>query len=149
MTAILFLSLGFTGCASSPSDTAQKPTLAPVEAEFNVAPKQLVDRMKEILASPEYGLAVASGDKGVITTTFKDYPGDWHIARRWQEHTRFRIVIIPDWEEPTSRCRIQINEETEQRATGSQPWQPAPGLYRRERSQQLLDHIQKALSAKP
>jgi hypothetical protein len=42
---------------------------------------------------------------------------------------------------------VQINEETEQRATDNQPWQPAPGMNRRQRSQELMDRLQKSISA--
>jgi hypothetical protein len=146
---MLFMTWVLAGCASSsPSDTAPRPMLAPVEAEFNVAPRELVDRIKQVLSAPDIGLSVASADKGVVMTSYQEHPGDFHIARRWQEHTRYRILVIPDWDNPTGKARVQITEETEQRATGSQPWQPAPGLYRQERSQRLLEQIQKAVSAR-
>jgi hypothetical protein len=143
--AMLLVCLALTGCASGPSAVAPTATLAPVEAEFNVPPRELVDRIQSVLASA--GLGVASSDKGIITTTYQDFPGDFHIARRWQEHTRYRILVIPDWDAPTAKARVQINEETEQRATDNQPWQPAPGMNRRQRSQELMDRLQKSISA--
>ena len=49
--------------------------------------------------------------------------------------------MIPDWDEPTARCRLQVSEETEQRAADVQAWQEAPELQRPERAKELMNAI--------
>ena len=113
--------------------------LAPAEAEFIVGPKQMVRIVRDNINLP-----IESENKGVIVTDYRRFDGEWHIVRRWQEHTRFKITIIPDWDRPAEKCRVQVTEETEQRATESQPWQAAAELNRHDRSEQLLQQISAA-----
>ena len=96
------------------------------------------------LHSSDPPLSIESEKDGVITTSWQRFPGVWRIARRWQEQTRFFITVIPDWSEPTKRCRILINQETQQRATEGQEWQPFTEADRKDRAQALLDRIQQA-----
>ena len=55
------------------------------------------------------------------------------------------MTIIPDFNEPTAKCRVSIAAETEQRATDGQTWDPAPELDRRARAQALLSRIREAV----
>lgn len=143
IVGLLFLS---TGCAT----TFSKPPspLNPVMAEFSVAPKAMVDTVRQVVSAAPISIPVESVDKGVLITGYQRFPGEWHILRRWQEQTRYRIAIIPDWDEPTSKCKLQVTEETQTRATDGQTWDNAPELDRQDRSRELLKQIQQRVQAK-
>lgn len=138
----LVLCTFLTGCPKSfPPAPKGKPG---VQADFNVPPPQMVEVINRVLQSSEPPLSVESEKDGVITTSWQRFLGVWRIARRWQEQTRFFITVIPDWTEPTRRCRVLVNQETQQRATEGQEWSPFPEVDRTERAQALLDRIQQA-----
>jgi len=134
------------GCATEAEKAEANPRPSPPPrnetSDFNVAPKQLFTLAKEVVGAAPWSLSTTDEGKGAFVTGYKTYPGEWHIARRWQERTRFRVVVIPDWDEPTARCRLQVSEETEQRAADVQAWQEAPELQRPERAKELMDAIQ-------
>ena len=79
-------------------------------------PKELVARMKQALSEPPLNIGVAEENKGSILTGYQQFPGEFRVARRWQERTRYRIRIIPDFDQPTQRAQVVITENTEQRA---------------------------------
>jgi hypothetical protein len=105
----------------------------------------MLDIARKVLSQPPLSLPVEDQGKGVLLTGYQPFPGEWHILRRWQEQTRYKISIFPDWDQPTQRCSVQVVDETQTRATNGQTWDPAPELGRRERSQQILDRIGEAV----
>jgi hypothetical protein len=119
------------------------------EREFAVAPKALLQSSKDAVAAPPLSLGVEREDKGAFITGYQRFPGEWHIGRRWQERTKYRVMVIPDFDEPTSRARLQVTEQTEQRAADVQDWKPAHELSRPERAKALLDAIAKHVDAGP
>ncbi len=131
------------GCAST-FPTPASPLAAP-EAEFNVAPKEMVQVVQQTVTAPPLALTVASADRGVVVTGYQRFPGEWHVARRWQEQTRYKIAVIPDWDQPTAKSRVQVVEETQQRATDGQPWDSGWELNRRDRAEQVLQQIRAAV----
>ena len=79
---------------------------------------------------------------GTIYTTWKEYEGVIHIARRWQERTRFKIIVLPDFNEPLAVSRVSVFDETEEKPSDPQPWYPNPDLRRPERSARVLKVIE-------
>jgi hypothetical protein len=128
------------GCESHWPNVDQKMTGA--RAEFNVAPKTMVGKVKQIVSDPPLSIGVQEEGKGSILTGYQQFPGDWHVARRWQERTQYRVTIIPDWDEPTNKCVVEVRELTQQRAAEGMKWQPAAEIQRPERADELLKQIQ-------
>ena len=111
-------------------------------------PKQLVEDVRRVLTSPPLSLDVEGQHQGTLVTGWKRFRGDWHIGRHWQERTRYRVEVIPDWDEPTSRARLRVTAETEQRAAEGQRWDREPRVPRPKRAQdtlrQILEQLPKA-----
>jgi hypothetical protein len=130
------------GCASDPVAEA-KASQVPAAAVADVAapPKQLVQDVKRVLSSPPLSLGVESEDRGTLVTGWKRFQGDWHIGRHWQDRTRYRVEVIPDWDEPTARARLSVTAETEQRAAEGQRWDREPRVPRPQRAQEVLRQI--------
>ena len=116
-------------------------------ATFNIPPKQLVQDVQRIVSSPPLSLGVQSASDGTIVTGWREYRGELHIVRYWQERTRFHITVVPDWNDPTARSRLEVGDETEQRAETRQKWYPAPELNRPERSAEVLRQIEAQLGS--
>ena len=131
------------GCASTypTADTRMEGA----EASFDVPPKELLSRLKQALSEPPIDIGVAEENKGSILTGYQRFPGEFRVARRWQERTRYRIRIIPDFEEPTKRSQIVITENTEQRPAAGMKWESVDVLPRPERAAQLLRQLQPKL----
>ena len=110
-------------------------------AEFDVPAKQLVEKIRALLSTPPNDIGITEQDKGSILTGYQRFPGEWRIGRRWQEQTRYRITVIPDWDAPDLRSTIEVREITEQRAAEGMKWEPAPDISRPERSLALLEQI--------
>lgn len=129
----------------------QTPTSRAVtqSATFNIPPKELVQDVQRIVSSPPLSLGVQSVNGGTIVTGWREYRGELHIVRYWQERTRFHINVIPDWNEPTARSRLEVGDETEQRAETRQKWYPAPELNRPDRAAEVLRQIESQLSQSP
>jgi hypothetical protein len=144
---VLLLSLTLTGCASQFPSVNTK--LQASEAEFDVPPKELVQRIKTALAEPPTQLGVDEENKGSILTGWQSFPGEIHVARRWQERTRYRIQVIPDFDEPTKRAKITVREATETRAADGMKWEPAAELQRPQRAADLLRQLQAKLGNGP
>ena len=140
-TLVLLASLAtFTGCATlTPPDTRFNVA----QAEFNVPPKELAEKVKAAIAQPPMNLSVASQDHGVLLTSYREYQGEFHVVRYWKEQTRFRIEIAPDWDNPTGKAKLTVVDQTQQRRTNNQSWEPAPELQRPERAKEVLDQIVK------
>src|SRR5688500_17083744 len=112
------------------------------EADFDVPPKELLSRVKQALSEPPINVGVAEENKGSILSGYQQFPGEFRVARRWQERTRYRIRVIPDFDQPTRRSQIVITENTEQRAGEGMKWESIDVLPRPERAADLLRQIQ-------
>ena len=107
-------------------------------ADVDLPPKELVERVKRVVSSPPVSLGVESHEKGTVVTGWKRHRGDWHIGRHWQERTRYRIDVAPDWDEPMARSRLTVTAETEQRAAEGQRWDREARVQRPERARGVL-----------
>jgi hypothetical protein len=111
-------------------------------------PKELVEAVKRAVAEPPLSLGIERQDRGTLTTGWKRYRGDWHIGRYWQDRTRFRIEVSPDFDEPLNRSRLSVIAETEQRAAEGQRWDREPRIPRPKRAQDalkaILDHVRQS-----
>jgi hypothetical protein len=133
-------------CSQDISHFPQRPSaFDQPQAQYNVAPKQFYETAKHVV-STKLKLPIEQEKNGSFITGYKDYPGEWHIARRWQERTRFRVTVIPDFDNPTSRASLEVVEETETRAADGMKWS-STDISRPERARELLDDIQKAIGA--
>jgi len=137
VSAFLFL---LSGCAAHWPEVNRD--LEGARAEFNVPPKQMVTQVKQVVTDPPLSIGVVEEGRGTITTGYQSFPGEWHVARRWQERTHYRVTVIPDWDEPTGKCVVEVRELTEQRAAEGMKWAPAGDIQRPERSRELLKQIQ-------
>jgi hypothetical protein len=129
------------GCAAHwpEQDTSFKTE----QAQFNIPPKVMVTKVKEIVTSPPLSLGVQEESNGSILTGFQDFPGAWHVTRRWEERTQYRIQVIPDFDDPTTKCMVQVRVRTETRAADGMKWTSEGDLYRPERAEALLKTIQR------
>ena len=125
-----------------PTSTIELP-----QADYNMPPKQLYEAAKRTVTSPPLSLPIENERNGSFITGFKRYPGDWHIARRWQERTRFRVSVIPDFDNPTSKARLEVAEETQTREADGMTWKNMSELSRPERARELLQQIQQQINA--
>jgi hypothetical protein len=127
------------GCAHWPE---QDTSLTGAQAEFKIPPKKMLADIKQIVTEPPLSLGVVEEGKGSILTGYQSFPGDWHIARRWQERTQYRIQVIPDFDEPTAICTVQVRERTETRAADGMKWAPLQDATRPDRAREMLKTIQ-------
>jgi hypothetical protein len=148
LTSIGATSFFVSGCTSQnhqPGGAMQSPA-------FDIAPKQMAQDVKQIVGSPPVSLSYEDEQDGQILTGWQPFRGDFHIARYWYERTRYHITVIPDFNDPSHRSRIQVTEETQQRPTESGPnqeaqqWSSAPDLHRSDRSAALLHQIETQLA---
>jgi hypothetical protein len=136
------LSGGVCGCGPSPAaEAARSRGGANATAAIPVPPKQLVQDLRQVLTSQPLSLGVESEERGTLVTGWKRYRGDWHIGRHWQERTRYRVEVVPDWDEPTGRSGLRVTAETEQRAAEGQRWDREPRVPRPERARDVLQRI--------
>ncbi len=133
------LMIALMGCQGSqqPLHDAPSPLELGASADFAVPPRELLAAVKKAVAEAPISIGVEQETRDSVTTGWKPYRGDFHIARYWQERTRFRIIVIPDSEEPTARGRIQVDEETQQRAAKQQEFENASYLHRPERAREM------------
>jgi hypothetical protein len=132
--------LCLVGCEAHWPNVDKKLTGA--RAEFNVPPKTMVAKVKQVVSDPPLSLGVQEEGKGTILTGYQQFPGDWHVARRWQERTQYRVTVIPDWDDPAGKCVLEVREQTEQRAADGMKWEQAVDVQRPERAEELLKQIQ-------
>jgi hypothetical protein len=134
--------LACAGCMPGPGTQTNATRIAPeASAPVAAAPRQLVEDVKRVVTSPPLSFELAEARDGVVATGWKRYRGDWHIGRYWQERTRYRVEVIPDWNEPTSATRLRVTAETEQRAAAGQRWDREPRVPRPQRAQEVLGQI--------
>ncbi|HSU65614.1 MAG TPA: hypothetical protein VLJ39_01965 [Tepidisphaeraceae bacterium] len=118
---------------------------------YDIPARDMVGEVKRIVSSPPISLPVEDQQDGMILTGWQPFRGEFHIARYWYERTRYHLTIVPDFNDPAKRSRIQVTDETEQRPDESGPnesakrWTPAPDLHRPERSAALLQQIETQL----
>jgi len=110
-------------------------------ADVALAPKDLLESVKRVVSEPPLSLNIDQQDRGTLVTGWKRYDGEWHILHHWQERTRFRIDVSPDFSEPTSRSRLSVVAETEQRANEGQRWDREPRVPRPARAESVLKSI--------
>jgi hypothetical protein len=141
-TTALFALIVLAGCAPTPAHEAAA-SRAGAEAAADVAapPKQLLAEVRRVLESPPLSLGVESEDRGTLVTGWKRFQGDWHIGRHWQDRTRYRVEVIPDWDDPAGHARLRVTAETEQRAAEGQRWDREPRVPRPKRAQDTLRQI--------
>ena len=138
------------GCGSSPAEQAaatRKSTLS--TADVATPPKELVEAVKRAVSEPPLSLGVEQQDRGTIVTGWKRHRGEWHIGRYWQERTRYRIDVTPDFDEPLARSRLSVIAETEQRAAEGQRWDREPRVPRPARADATLKAIMEKVQQPP
>jgi hypothetical protein len=137
------LALPLLGCSGDPSRPASQITPKADQFQmdyYDIAPKEMVATIKRTLAAAPFEVPVEREEKGVLITGWKEYPGEMHIVRRWPERTRFRIIVIPDWDSPTTRCRLIATQETQARQPGSK-WASDPEYDRPQRADEFLTQL--------
>ena len=148
---LLMTALLAGGCASQNNHQAgaiQSPS-------YDIAPKQLAQDVRQIVSSAPLSLPVEEEQAGAIVTGWQPFRGDLHIVRYWHERTRYHIAVLPDFNDPAHRSRVQVVDETQPRPEESglnkeaQQWSAAPDLHRPERSAAVLQQIESQLSAFP
>ena len=138
------------GCVSQ----NHEPAALIESSAFDIAPKQLVEDVKQIISTPPISLTYDDEQNGQIVTGWSPFRGDFHIARYWYERTRYHITVVPDFNDPSHRAHIQVADETQQRPEESglnaeaQQWSSAPDLHRSSRSAALLDQIERQLATR-
>jgi hypothetical protein len=144
MPVALLCAAMFCGCAAHfpPND----PKLQVVQTDFDVAPKEMVQKIQQVLSTPPLSIGAESVEHGSILSGWQAFPGEWHVLRQWQERTRYRITVSPDFDEPLKRCMVQVRDFTEQRASDGMKWESSEPLPRPQRAVDLLEQIKKAVS---
>jgi hypothetical protein len=117
-------------------------------ASYQIPPKQIVTMVREIVSSPPLTIGVQEEKDGSIVTGFQRFPGEWHIGRRWQERTKYRVTVIPDWNEPTQLGRITVQEYTETRPADGMKWKPDAEVQRPDRSRKMLQTLDEAIKSR-
>jgi hypothetical protein len=128
-----------TSCGPTPAQESartRKSTLA--SGDVAMPPKELLEAVRRVVAEPPLSLSVEQQERGTILTGWKRYEGEFHILHHWQERTRFRIDVSPDFDEPTARSRLSVVAETEQRANEGQRWDREPRVPRPARAESVL-----------
>ena len=116
-------------------------------ATVNVPPKQLVALVQQAVAAPPISLPAESVNNGSVVTAWKEERGEFHIIRFWYKRTRYRINIVPDFNEPTAKSHLSVDDQAEERATDRQPWYPAPQLHHPEAAREILNQVVQYVNA--
>ena len=133
------------GCGWQQPKPVNEAQYDPSQADLvKVAPRQLMQIIRQKLPAPPLSIPIASMGDGALLTGWKEYPGRVHIVRRWQERTRFKITILPDFNNPTGASHVRVVDETQEKPSAQQPWYPAPDDRRPERAAQVLNFIRQA-----
>jgi hypothetical protein len=139
---VILIGLGLAGCAwSQPKAPPPAEKMdAGKSVTLRVPPKDLVKKIQDVLPA-SLQLPIADVHDGTIVTDWKEYEGAIHIVRRWREKTRFKIVISPDFNDPTGTSHVEVFDETEEKPSDPQPWYPNPTLRRPERADEVLKEL--------
>lgn len=136
---LVLVALG--GCTTPKGPPPQQWYAGDASTTVNVPPRQLVALVQQAVAAPPISLPAQSVENGSVITSWREERGEFHIIRYWHKRTRFRINIVPDFNEPTAKSHVSVDDQAEERATDRQPWYPAPQLHDSEQSQELLKRI--------
>lgn len=139
-SVILVLTAGCASTFPKPASAFDAPT-----GIYPLPPKGLLAQAKRVVMAEPIALPIQEDKEGLFITGWKSYPGEIHIFRRWQERTRFRVSVTPDFNNPTGQAKLEVTNETETRAADGMTWKLDSEVVRPERSQWLLDQIAKAL----
>jgi hypothetical protein len=113
---------------------------------YPVSARQMVQVVQEAVTAAPLNLKVEAVNDGVIVTSYKDgYRGNLHIARYWQERTRFRIAVIPAVNDPVNACRVEVADESQERSNDRAGWQDRADIRRPERAQEVIQAIEAKL----
>lgn len=117
---------------------------------YKIPAKQMVQLVVDTLSADPLNVKTTIDPNGVIRTDWKEgYQGEYHIARYWQERSRFIATVVPDWQDPVGACRVDVVDDTEARSNPRAAWGEKTGLRRPERCKALIDAIDaKAASIK-
>jgi hypothetical protein len=142
-TGMLFLLVALAGGCQwkQPKPLAQQRFDASSAAIIHVSPKDIIKLIQKNLPAEPLSISVESAEGGIVLTGWKEYEGAVHIVRRWRERTRFKINVLPDFNDPLGTSHVEVFDETEERPSDPQPWYPNPDLRRPERSEELLRMI--------
>ncbi|HEY1684156.1 MAG TPA: hypothetical protein VGG19_05295 [Tepidisphaeraceae bacterium] len=151
--AVLVGAMAIGGCVSeSAPDTKgyNNYTVTEMPAyEFNLSPSELIEKIKQSLST--MGITIAQDQGSVLITNYKNYPGSFHIVRRWQERTRYRITVFPDAADPARRSHLEISCDSQTRASSQEPWHTWAEYQRPQRAAMLAkslhDQIQQSAVA--
>ncbi|HZL37274.1 MAG TPA: hypothetical protein VFC78_18285 [Tepidisphaeraceae bacterium] len=147
---LVSLALLLAGCGWQQPRAVGESQYDPSQAaQVNVPPKQLMQIIAQRLPGPPLAIAIDTMNDGTILTGWKEYEGALHIVRHWQERTRFKITILPDFNDPTGKSHVQVIAETEEKPSAGQPWYPAPQDRRPQRAAQVLKVIEQASRQTP
>ncbi len=136
------------GCGGDPLHLPKAAsTIELPQSEHNLPPRQLYETAKRTVSGAALSLPIEQEKSGSFITGYREYPGEWHIARRWQERTRFRVSVIPDFDNPTGKSRLEVAEETQTREADGMTWKNSSELARPERARQLLSQIQQQIES--
>jgi hypothetical protein len=144
VVAILITSAGLFvvgGCTTPKGPPPAQWYSGDESVTVNVPPKELVKLVQQALAAPPISLPAEDVQNGSVVTAWKEERGEFHIIRYWHKRTRYRINIVPDFNEPTAKSHLSLDDQPEERATDHQPWYPAPQLHDPDKSQELLKRI--------
>jgi hypothetical protein len=144
MVIALMTLAGAIGCSSDNTRSFDQPAGPALQmVEINKPPKELVKIARDVVTSAPYSLGVESEQKGQIVTGWREYQGEWHIGRHWVERSRYRIIVLPDFDEPTARSHVQVLAETQESIpVEPRKWHDNPALVRPQRAKELLSAIQ-------
>ena len=139
---VLLVVLGACGCQwEKPPEANREKADSAQSLVIHRPPKELVRQIQNELPEPPLSLAVESVQEGTIRTSWKEYEGAIHIARRWRERTRFKIVVHPDFNDPLGTSHVEVFDETEEKPSDAQPWYPNRDLRRPERMDEVIKLI--------
>ena len=106
----------------------------------------MVQIIQAAVTAAPLNLKVESTNDGVVQTSYKEgLEGNYHVFRRWQERTKFRIVVIPDVSDPVNACRIEVADESQERSNDLAGWQDRPDTRRPERAQEVIKAVEAKL----
>lgn len=140
VAALLF---GAAGCQwQQPRPVPIDQTEVSQSVIIHAPPKELIARLVRQLPQPPLALPVENVQDGNIYTGFREYEGAVHIIRRWRERTRFKIVVLPDFNDPLGTSHVEVLDQTEEKPSDEQPWYANPHLRRPERAAEVMRVIQ-------
>src|ERR1043165_4632898 len=112
--ALVVISLG---CNSKSASSKVSPQ--DLSQTLKIAPKDLIEVARKVIASPPYSLSFEEESRGKLVTGYQNFQGEFHVVRYWPQRTRYIVKISPDFDEPTTRSLLEVSEETQQQVAGA------------------------------